>query len=502
MIKRNLVANYFGTGWTVLMGLIFLPLYIKYLGIEAYGLIGVFMLLQGLFALLDMGLSPTLNREMARFTAGMHTPQSIHNLLRSMEILFLGSAVLVMVLIFGLSSWVATDWLNAQTLGIKTVTQALAITGVIIGLRWISTLYRSALMGLEHQVWLNFANASFSTIRGVGAVAVLAYLAPTIQAFFAYQAIIGAIEVAVYGWKTRKVLPVPPHPPQFSMYALKGIGNFAAGMTTITVLGTVMMQVDKLLLSRLLSLEQFGYYTLATTVAGAITALSIPISNVAYPRFTSLVTVGDERAVADLYHKFAQLLTIAIIPAALVLFFFSKEIIFLWTRDTVTSQAVAPILSVLVIGSAFNGLSHAPYAVQLAHGRQRLTIIASSISVATLVSALLILVPRYGVMSAAWVWVVISVGYVIFAIPAMHTQILKQEKWKWYSADVFLPMIVGLLFTAAMYALFEANEGMTKLGEMAFLSVGGGVVLAATATATQVGRETMTRAMKSFRKNA
>lgn len=502
MVKRSLIANYFGTGWSALIGLAFVPLYVKYLGIEAYGLVGVFLSLQGWFALLDMGLTPTLNREMARFTAGMHTPQSIHNLLRSMEIMFLGSGVLIMFLVIGASSWIANYWLNAQNLTIETVTQALAITGIIIGLRWMSALYRSALLGLEHHVWLNFTNACFSTIRGVSAVAVLAYLAPTIQAFFVCQGIIGAIEIVLFSWKIRKVLPDPPLSPKFSMDVLKGISHFAAGMTTITLLATLMTQVDKLLLSKLLTLEQFGYFTLATTVAGALTALSIPISNVAFPRFTTLAAAGEEKTFAEQYHKFAQLLTIAVIPAALVLCFFSEKIIFLWTHSIVTSQAVAPILSVWIIGSAFNGLTHAPYAAQLAYGRPRLTIIAYSISVAAIIPALLILVPRYGVMSAAWVWVMINVGYVFFAIPAMHTQILKGEKWKWYAADVFGPTIVALLLTVGMQILFESNEGMTKLVEIAFLAVGGGVVLIATAAATQVGRQAMAQARGFFRQNA
>ena len=41
-LRNNLVANYLGHGWTALMGIAFIPWYIKLLGIEAYGLIGVF----------------------------------------------------------------------------------------------------------------------------------------------------------------------------------------------------------------------------------------------------------------------------------------------------------------------------------------------------------------------------------------------------------------------------------------------------------------------------
>jgi hypothetical protein len=51
------------------MSLAFVPLYIKYLGIEAYGLIGIFVMLQAWLTLLDMG---ALGREMARFTGGGH----------------------------------------------------------------------------------------------------------------------------------------------------------------------------------------------------------------------------------------------------------------------------------------------------------------------------------------------------------------------------------------------------------------------------------------------
>ena len=75
------------------MALAFIPLYIKYLGIEAYGLIGVFAVLTTWLGLLDMGMTPTLGREMARHMGGGHTPESIRDLLRSIEFIALGIAM-------------------------------------------------------------------------------------------------------------------------------------------------------------------------------------------------------------------------------------------------------------------------------------------------------------------------------------------------------------------------------------------------------------------------
>ncbi len=45
-IKRNTIANYIGQSYGILVGLIVTPLYLKYLGAEAYGLVGFFALMQ------------------------------------------------------------------------------------------------------------------------------------------------------------------------------------------------------------------------------------------------------------------------------------------------------------------------------------------------------------------------------------------------------------------------------------------------------------------------
>lgn len=487
-VKRNIIANYLGGGWSALMGLAFLPIYIRYLGIEAYGLIGVYTSLQALFALLDMGLSPTINREMSRFTAGIHTIQSIRNLLKSVEIIYFGIALLLTVIVIGIASWVATDWLKVEVLSIRTVTHALMITGVIIAFRWVNTLYRSAILGLQHQVWLNSVTAAFATIRGLGSIGVLALISPTIQTFFIFQAVTYALETAILARQTHHYLPKPPIPPTFSIDALRGVWHFAAGMTMITFLATILTQVDKLLLSTLLPLEQFGYFTLASTVAGALSVLIAPISNVAYPRFTALVTSGDQKALTVQYHKFAQLLTISVIPAALILSLFSHPIIYLWTHSAVTTHAVAPILSIWVIGTALNGLMHVPYMAQLAHGWSRLTVYANTIAVTIIIPAFLIFVPRYGVMAAAWIWVGINTGYILFAVPAMHMKILRKEKWKWYEADVFGPLIIGLCIALFMFLLKDQYPNIYLFKKIFFLFFTFLIIFLFTTISTAFGR--------------
>jgi O-antigen/teichoic acid export membrane protein len=95
VLKHNLIANYLGQGWVAIMGLAFIPFYIKYLGIESYGLIGFFALLQAWLSLLDIGMTPTLEREMARLTGLAHSAQLIRDLLRSIEVIAFAIAILI-----------------------------------------------------------------------------------------------------------------------------------------------------------------------------------------------------------------------------------------------------------------------------------------------------------------------------------------------------------------------------------------------------------------------
>jgi O-antigen/teichoic acid export membrane protein len=444
-LKRNIVANYLGQGWSGLIGIAFVPLYIRYLGIEAYGLIGIFALLQAWLTLLDMGMTPTLNREMARFTAGKHTPQSIRDLLRSLEIICFGIAVLIGILIWAASGWLASDWLRTVKLSVEETAQAINIIGIVVALRFLEGIYRGAILGLQKQVFFNVVNSFFATLRAIGAVAVLVWISPTIKAYFLWQGVVSLISVGVFAAVAHKYLPITIEPSKFSRQALIGIRRFAGGMMATTFLALLLTQIDKVLLSRILSLEAFGYYTLAATVAAAIMLLVSPIAQAFYPRFTELVAREDSTGLAHNYHFSAQLVTVLAAPGALMLAVFGRDLVELWTNDAKLAEQVAPLLALLAIGTLLNGIMQIPYMLQLAHGWSSLTLKLSLVAVTILVPAILWATPRYGAIGAAWAWVVLNAGHILIGVHFMYRRLLPTEKWRWYWGDVVLPLAAATL---------------------------------------------------------
>lgn len=453
------------------MSLAFVPIYIRYLGIEAYGLIGLFAVMQAWLTLLDMGMTPTLGREMARFTAGAQSLQGIRDLLRSLEIVCFGIAATICFAVWAGSDWLASDWLKAEKLPLVVVRDAIAVMALLVAFRFVEGLYRSALFGLQRQVWYNVVSAGLATLRCVGAVIVLSTVSPTIEAFFSWQAFVSLLSIIVLGLGTHRALPPAPVPAAFSAEALLGVWRFAGGMMGLTLLALLLTQIDKILLSRLLSLDGFGLYTLAATVAGALYLAITPVTTAFFPRLVELVSQGESAALAAAYHRGAQFVTILTAPAALVLAFFGEGALFAWSGDAELARRAGPILSALALGTFLNGLMYMPYQLQLAHGWTSLAIKINAAAVLILVPAIFWAVPRYGAPGAACVWIVLNAGYILIGIHLMHRRILTDEKWRWFMCDVGLPTLGAGAILLLLHA-FKPSALSDRVAWLEFLTVG------------------------------
>ncbi len=448
-LKKNIVANFGGSLWTGLMSLVFVPLYIHFMGIEAYGLVGFFTTLLALFSLLDMGLSNTLNREMARLAVAENKSQEMRDLVRTLEIPYWAVGLLISLLVILFAPFIAYHWVNAENLSPKSVQTAIRLMGLAVAFQWPMSFYSGGLMGLQRQVLLNGINAAMATFRGLGAVFILWLVSPTVEAFFIWQFVVSVANISLIVFFLWRRLPVAPEKPRFRRELFMNIWRFAAGVTGITVLVTILTQLDKIILSRMLSLKMFGYYSLAYVVAMTLYRFIAPVFSAAYPQFTNLVALGATEEITRLYHKSAQLVSVLVLPATLVASLFSKEILLLWTRSPETTQNTHLLVSILVIGTALNGLMNIPYALQLASGWTKLTFYFNLVCVLLLAPLIILLTKLYGAVGAASVWVILNTGYVMLYIPIMHRRLLRMEKWRWYFEDVGLPLFAAAAVSVA-----------------------------------------------------
>ena len=482
-LQFNLIANFAGQGWAALMALAFVPLYIKFLGIEAYGLIGFYAMLQAAFQILDLGLSQTMNREMARYVALPEKAGEARDFVRTLEIGYWATGIVLGIGVVIAAPFIAGHWIKPGSIPVKTIQHAVMIMGIVSALQWPFSFYEGGLMGLQRQVLLNSIKIGMATLGVCGAVFILWKVSPTITAYFTWQIIVSSLSVTlltVFLWRS---LPSSDRPPVLSFGLFRNVWRFAAGMSGITLSAIILTQMDKVILSKLLSLEMFGYYTLAGVASGAIPFLLVtPVFNALFPRFTSLVAASDDTALKVLYHQGSQLMAVLVLPVAAVLSFFSFDIMLLWTGSAKTAGMSSPIVSVLVIGMALNALMTLPYALQISHGWTSIGLRINTFLIITLVPAIYFMATRYGAVGAAAVWVALNIIYMAIGIPLTHRRLLTGEMRRWFVEDIGPPAMATILIVGL--GRWFITSPMTPMMTLVSLSIMFLVALASAALVT------------------
>ena len=454
-LANNLLAGLANSVVSALVGLAVVPLYIKYLGIEAYGLIGFFATTQAILQLLDMGLAPTMNREVARHSALGDLKQA-GLLLHSLAVVYWSMAGIIALFIVALAPLIAGYWLQSTQLAPQSISHAVMLMGLVAACRWPIGLYQGALMGAQRLTVASGVNITMVTLGSLGAVAVLALVSPTIEAFFIWQAGVGLAYAVIMRWAAWRVIGRLPDI-RFDVVALKKIGRFSAGMGGITIMAIILTQLDKALLSKMLSLEDFGRYALAGIVANSLYLIISPTFNVIYPHLSMLVATGEKEKLLDFYRSGTRFLACLLFPFVIAFAISSEYLVSLWTGDKLLATSVAPIIQLLMSGTALNGIMNFPYALQLASGMTRIPFIITICLAIILIPMTIYLTRLYGATGGGLSWLLLNSLYLVFGTWFMHRYLLKGIALAWLIHDVGVPFCVSMIIIVGGWQLAHTN---------------------------------------------
>jgi len=460
-LSLNIVANLIGRTWSSLLGILFVPLYLKFMGIESFGLVGFYTTLQGVLGLLDLGIGSTMTRELARLSAVEDSASRQRDLVRTLEIIYWLIALLSGLAVTCLAPQIAHHWVNSQDLPPDTVESAVRIMGIAIALQFPFSLYQGGLMGLQRQVLVNAVLLAVGTLRAGGAVLVLWLVSPSITVFMGWQALSnmsGSLACMVLLWRA---LPIHHKRAVFSRSLISEVWRYAAAIFANALIGVVLTQLDKVILSKMLTLKMFGYYSLASTVASAVWMLIVPLNNAVFPRFVQLHEHGDVDELAQLFHRSSQFLSFIMLPVAVILMTFSREILMMWTHDAVVAENCWLIVSLLVAGTTINGMCSVPAYAASAFGWPQLITATNMLQAIVIVPLIVILAYYWQGVGAAFAWILLNCTYFFFMVPRFFRNYLSKEKTNWYLRNQLLPVIISFgvcLVSTLVISVYVSNR--------------------------------------------
>ena len=411
-LKKNILANYVGAGAAVLAPVLALPWYLSALGPKQFGLIGFVLMLQAVLGLLDAGMSQALVRDIA---VRLNSPDRGHHsaaaLVFGFERIYWWFALCSGCLLALLAEPIATYWLNLQAMPRTLGKEAIYGAAIIFAVQFPGSIYRSVLVGAQAQVILNGIVLSGALVRHIGGViAVLIW--PTLLAYLVWHALVGFLETilrARYAWRA---LDMQRNQLVWDINELRPVWRVVAGLSGAAWLGALTVQMDKIVLSRTATIDQFGYYMVAATAAAGALQLVYPLVQAALPRAVELR--AEPTALRALSVKLVSLLGLLTIVCAVAFIAAGKWILGIWLRNLEAAQEVYPILAVLLVGTALNAFYNIGYIHWLVYEKTNRVFQVNAFALVLSMILIPTLVALAGSIGAASGWVIINlIGFML-----------------------------------------------------------------------------------------
>jgi O-antigen/teichoic acid export membrane protein len=448
VLRTNILANLAGSGWIALLTLIATPIQIHLLGVEAYGLVGLITVLQIVFGTLDLGLSASVTQTIASDRSeGRKESAALTN---SVGAIYAVMAVVIGGLLWLTAGWIATRWLKPQTLDQQTVLTAVRAIGIYVAFRWPISFYTGVLNGVQRMDVLNTVKAASATLRTVVGI-VLIVASPRIILFLEWFALSALLELVAFGISAHRLVPELHPTLRISLDAIRSVWRFSLTMAAIAVLAMSITQMDRLLVSKMLTLNEFGYYSLAYTAGIAISLLQTSLNSATLPAFAEAASHGRQD-LAERYAKVSELTSFAVALPCAVLVFFGADILRLWVNEDAARNAGPPLM-LLAIGFFLNAAISSAYLAAVATRRADIPAWVNAFSALVYAPLLYLLIKVWGSVGAAAGWALFNGSYLATLVPIIHRKVLHEVSLRWFQHALLVPVVAGVGTVGAMKLL-------------------------------------------------
>jgi len=344
----------------IVVGVLFLPLYLRAVGPGAFAAIATILALQAFALLVDFGLATMVARSVAARTAPQQGLRS--TVVQAERALMIGYGLI------GLIGLLALPALRFVPQFGPHWTVALATWVFCLASAWQNILH-TALMAAERFLVASTLHLVALLVRAALTLYALHHIDASVEAFVATQATVTALQAIV----TRHVLlrraPRAALPAWTDSLRLLRAGS---SLLLSALAGASVMQLDKPLAKLGLSGAQASAYFLAGTLASLpITLLAAPLVQLFQPRLTMALAQQQVAPAVRQARQFTLLLLGVVAAPTLLAWGSTGWLIEIWLKGNALTPQVAAIAKSLLPAFLLGGLSYLPVMLLLARGDYR-----------------------------------------------------------------------------------------------------------------------------------
>lgn len=441
----NIMWNFFGQAWMLVITLLAMPFIIHGLGVDLYALYVLIGVIIGYFGFLQFGFGAASVKYIAQYFSDKDEV-NIKKTFWSCLFVYVLMGLLGAIIIAS-----SADVLVARFLKIPAELKELsALVLKISSLGFLVSMLLGVISGVMQAIGrfdiLNRVGIILTTAQMVIAVFLLKF------GFSLRDIVIANIAIQMCGiyiyWNyTVKLLPFLIKP-AVDMVTLKRLFKFGSMVTVSGIVGPVLLDIEKIFLTMFRPMSALTYYSVPYAIVSRFSVIPSAFLSVLFPAFSYFDNADSGGTNNDLYYR--STLYILFCYAFFMIFFviFGKPFFTLWLGDDFAAKSTN-ILIILFTAGLINVIAWPSFTFLQAIGKPHIPAAFHLIETVIYVPAAWVLISRFGGYGAAFAWLL----RVIFDTLLLHISssiVLKERVIAWYGRLFYrgLPplLVSGFLF--------------------------------------------------------
>ena len=399
-IARNTLWNLVGTALPLLVAVFAIPVLIRELGTERFGVLMLAWAVMGHFALFDFGLGLATNKFVAEYIerrAFAELPRLLWASLSAHVVLGLvGGAILAL-----LTPWLTGSFFSIRGELLAEIRTAFYLLALSVPLVVATASLRGMLEGMRRFDLVNYIRVPAGIVN---------YLAPVIVALHtkdlvAVVAAILAVRVVVliaHALVGLSQLPVRLGPYGFTAAVLRPLVGFGGWVTVSNVINPLIVFIDRFAIGALVSMSAVAYYATPYEAVTKLWIFSASLLAALFPVLSALSVVpGAEIRV--LHGRAMRYLLVMVAPIVGLLLAFADDLLTVWIGAEFARESAAAARW-LSLGILINILAQIPYTVLQGMGHARVVATVQLALLPCYAAAIWMLITAFGVTGAAMGW--------------------------------------------------------------------------------------------------
>lgn len=417
---RNVIWNFAGTTLPLIAGLVAIPILVRSLGVDRFGVLSIAWMAIGYFSLFDLGLGRALTHLVAEHLGG-ERESDIPELAGAGLLLMLLLGILAALIVIAFSPWLLRNVLHVHDSLYSDALDSFYLLAMSVPLVIVSTGIRGILEGYHRFDLSNRVRIPLGVFTFLGPMLTLPFsknLAPAV----AMLVLVRLVSMVVFINYCGKVVPELFKKMRLQHRYIRSLLGFGGWMTISNVVGPLMVYLDRFLIGMVLSVAAVSYYTVPYDLATRLWVIPTSLVGVMFPA-ASATFFSDHSRTVVLYEKTATYCFILLFPIVLAIVAFGKEGLALWLDANFASQSVF-VLEYLSMAVFINCFGQIAFGLIQAGGRADITAKFHLLELPVYLAMLWWLLKSYGINGVAIAWLVrviidavVLFGYVVILIP-------------------------------------------------------------------------------------